>query len=159
KLTIVGPNEMLSTKWPSMMSQWIQSAPASSALRTSPARFEKSAARMDGATITFGIGANVQRSTLNVQCSIEVWSLWALGFRASAQPPLYIKSLTAGRAVSCYRVSAGKNPPARRTDCYEGRQWRFQTGGKINSCSTDFLASYPATSVWTSGRTTPWFTS
>src|SRR5439155_688667 len=110
---------MLSTKWPSMMSQWIQSAPASSTLRTSPARFEKSAARMDGATITFGIAANVQRSTLNVQCSIEVWSLWALGFRASAQPPLYIKSLTAGRAVSCYRVSAGKNPPARRTDCFE----------------------------------------
>src|SRR5207244_8735231 len=92
-------------------------------------------------------------------CSIEVWSLWALGFRASAQPPLYIKSLTAGRAVSCYRVSAGKNPPARRTDCYEGRQWRFQTGGKINSCSTDFLASYPAISGSTSGRPTPWFPS
>src|SRR6266568_5056431 len=92
-------------KLPSMMSQWIQSAPASSTLRTSPARFEKSAARTDGATITFGIAANVQRSTLNVQRSIERFGARALGFRASARPPLYIKSLTAGRAVSCYRVS------------------------------------------------------
>src|SRR5205807_1420586 len=49
---------MLSTKWPSMMSQWIQSAPADSTLRTSSARFEKSAARIDGATRIFGIIAN-----------------------------------------------------------------------------------------------------
>src|SRR4051794_36545275 len=69
---MAGPNEILSTKWPSMMSQWIQSAPAASTLRISSARFEKLAARMDGATMTFGIQTNVQRSTLNVQRSIQV---------------------------------------------------------------------------------------
>src|SRR2546430_15402310 len=69
--TTSGPNEMLSTKWPSMMSQWIQSAPADSTLRTSSARFEKSAARIDGATRIFDINANVQRSTPNVQRSIR----------------------------------------------------------------------------------------
>src|SRR5205807_3120113 len=98
---------MLSTKWPSMMSQWIQSAPADSTLRTSSARFEKSAARIDGATRIFGIKANVQRSTPNVQRSIRGLEpgYWDLGLRRGRS--LYIKSLTAGRGVSCYRVSAG----------------------------------------------------
>ena len=48
--TMRGPNEMLSTKWPSMMSRWIQSAPASSTRRISRPDREKSAARIEGAT-------------------------------------------------------------------------------------------------------------
>src|SRR5687768_2103216 len=67
---------MLSTKWPSMMSRCIQSAPASSARRTSVASWEKSAARREGAIsilgdVMAGEGrgetSNVQRPTSNVQ--------------------------------------------------------------------------------------------
>src|SRR5947199_10334 len=46
---MAGPKEMLSTKWPSMMSQWIQSAPAASTFWISLANCEKSAASMDAA--------------------------------------------------------------------------------------------------------------
>src|SRR5215467_4864892 len=47
--TMSGPNEMLGTNLPSMISMWIQSAPAASTACTSSARRPKSAARMDGA--------------------------------------------------------------------------------------------------------------
>ncbi|MNL59059.1 hypothetical protein D3C87_1827520 [compost metagenome] len=44
-----GPKVMFGTKCPSITSQWIQSAPASSIARTSSPSFEKSAERMEGA--------------------------------------------------------------------------------------------------------------
>src|ERR1700733_8244097 len=40
---------MLGTKWPSITSKWIQSAPAASTARTSSPSLEKSEARIDGA--------------------------------------------------------------------------------------------------------------
>src|ERR1700719_4483540 len=40
---------MFGTKWPSITSTWIQSAPAASTARTSSPSFEKSDARIDGA--------------------------------------------------------------------------------------------------------------
>src|ERR1700744_2936775 len=52
-----GPNEMFGTKWPSITSRWIQSAPAASTLRTSSPSLEKSEARIDGAMAS-GRGAN-----------------------------------------------------------------------------------------------------
>src|SRR5579872_4571268 len=50
-LTTSGPIEMFGTKWPSMTSTWIQSAPALSTARTSSPSLAKSADRMDGAMI------------------------------------------------------------------------------------------------------------
>src|ERR1700733_10603993 len=47
---------MLGTKWPSITSRWIQSAPAASTARTSSPSLEKSDARIEGA-ITSGRGA------------------------------------------------------------------------------------------------------
>ena len=47
--TITGPKVMLGTKWPSMTSTWIQSAPAASTARISSPRRAKSAARIEGA--------------------------------------------------------------------------------------------------------------
>src|SRR5690242_8937869 len=44
-----GPKEMLGTKWPSITSRWIQSAPAWSTARTSSPSLEKSDARIEGA--------------------------------------------------------------------------------------------------------------
>ena len=44
-----GPKVMLGTKCPSITSMWIQSAPASSIVRTSSPSLAKSAERMDGA--------------------------------------------------------------------------------------------------------------
>src|SRR6201999_3034395 len=52
-----GPKEMLGTKWPSITSRWIQSAPAASTARTSSPSLAKSEARIDGA-ITSGRDAN-----------------------------------------------------------------------------------------------------
>ena len=49
--TTSGPKVMLGTKWPSMTSTWIQSAPAASTARTSSPSLAKSAARIDGAMI------------------------------------------------------------------------------------------------------------
>src|SRR5216683_4708307 len=48
---------MLGTKWPSITSRWIQSAPAWSTARTSSPSLAKSDARIDGA-ITRGRGVN-----------------------------------------------------------------------------------------------------
>src|SRR5689334_15773350 len=48
---------MLGTKWPSITSRWIQSAPAASTARTSSPSLEKSEARIEGA-ITRGRGVN-----------------------------------------------------------------------------------------------------
>src|ERR1700692_2176298 len=48
---------MLGTKWPSITSRWIQSAPAASTARTSSPSLEKSEARIDGA-MTRGRDAN-----------------------------------------------------------------------------------------------------
>ena len=47
--TTGGPMVRLGTKWPSMTSTWIQSAPASSTARTSSPSRPKSAARIDAA--------------------------------------------------------------------------------------------------------------
>src|SRR6266542_5634511 len=60
-LTISGPKEMLSTKCPSMISQWMQSAPAASTRWISSLSREKSEARMDGATMILCIGVTEQR--------------------------------------------------------------------------------------------------
>ena len=46
--TTSGPKVMTGTKWPSITSRWIQSAPAASTARTSSASLEKSEARIDG---------------------------------------------------------------------------------------------------------------
>src|SRR5690349_22795072 len=48
---------MFGTKWPSITSRWIQSAPAASTLRISSPSLEKSEASTDGA-MTRGRGAN-----------------------------------------------------------------------------------------------------
>jgi hypothetical protein len=48
--TTAEPSERLGTKWPSITSTWIQSAPASSIARTSSPSRQKSAARMEAAT-------------------------------------------------------------------------------------------------------------
>jgi hypothetical protein len=50
--TTAGPIVMLGTKWPSMTSMWIQSAPAASIARTSSPSLAKSAERMEGAIRT-----------------------------------------------------------------------------------------------------------
>src|SRR5580692_11539720 len=50
-LTTTGPILMFGTKWPSMTSTWIRSAPARSASRTWSPRRAKSAARMEGANL------------------------------------------------------------------------------------------------------------
>src|SRR5712692_10022641 len=50
--TTSGPNVRLGTKWPSMTSTWMRSAPAASAWRTCSPKREKSAARIDGASLT-----------------------------------------------------------------------------------------------------------
>jgi hypothetical protein len=47
--TTSAPMVMLGTKWPSMTSIWIQSAPALSTARTSSPSLAKSAERIDGA--------------------------------------------------------------------------------------------------------------
>ena len=61
--TTSGPMVILGTKWPSITSTWIQSAPAASTARTSSPSFAKSAARIDGAmTSGRGIGAPSRRS-------------------------------------------------------------------------------------------------
>jgi hypothetical protein len=46
--TTPGPMVMFGTKWPSMTSTWIQSAPASSMARTSSPSRAKSADRIEG---------------------------------------------------------------------------------------------------------------
>ena len=50
--TTAGPMVRLGTKWPSITSTWIQSAPASSTARTSSPSRAKSAERMEGAMRT-----------------------------------------------------------------------------------------------------------
>src|SRR5436309_4221955 len=45
-----GPNVRFGTKWPSMTSRWIRSAPAFSTRRTALTRFDRSASRMLAAT-------------------------------------------------------------------------------------------------------------
>ena len=50
--TTAGPIVMLGTKWPSITSTWIQSAPAASIARTSSPNLAKSALRIDGAMRT-----------------------------------------------------------------------------------------------------------
>src|SRR3954471_9308765 len=50
--TTTGPMVRLGTKWPSMTSTWIQSAPASSTARTSSPSRAKSADRIEGAMRT-----------------------------------------------------------------------------------------------------------
>jgi hypothetical protein len=50
--TMSGPMEILGTKWPSMTSTWIQSAPAASTARTSSPSFAKSAAKIEGAMMS-----------------------------------------------------------------------------------------------------------
>ena len=47
--TTAGPMVMLGTKWPSITSTWIQSAPAASIARTSSPSRAKSADRIEGA--------------------------------------------------------------------------------------------------------------
>src|SRR5580704_2523053 len=64
-LTISGPMEMLGTKWPSMTSTWIQSAPAASTARTSSPSLAKSAARIDGAMMS-------GRCTSSLQINVRV---------------------------------------------------------------------------------------
>ena len=44
-----GPKVMLGTKWPSITSRWIQSAPAATMASTSSPSFEKSDDSTDGA--------------------------------------------------------------------------------------------------------------
>src|SRR4051812_26149565 len=51
-LTTAGPIVMFGTKWPSITSTWIQSAPAASIARTSSPRRAKSAERIEGAIRT-----------------------------------------------------------------------------------------------------------
>src|ERR1044071_5049871 len=53
---------MLGTKWPSMTSTWIQSAPAASSARTSSPKRAKSAARIDGAMASGRMEASEWRS-------------------------------------------------------------------------------------------------
>ena len=53
-----GPKVMLGTKWPSITSRWIQSAPALSIASTSSPSFEKSDASTDGAIRVFVIRGN-----------------------------------------------------------------------------------------------------
>ena len=48
--TVLGPNVRFGTKWPSMTSRWIRSAPARSMRRTARARLARSASRMLAAT-------------------------------------------------------------------------------------------------------------
>src|SRR3984957_5348485 len=57
--------EMFGTKWPSMTSTWIQSAPAASTARTSSPSLAKSAARIDGAMMS-------GRCTLSLQINVRV---------------------------------------------------------------------------------------
>src|SRR5580698_2191174 len=64
-LTMSGPMEMFGTKWPSMTSTWIQSAPAASTARTSSPSLAKSAARIDGAMMS-------GRCTLSLQINVRV---------------------------------------------------------------------------------------
>src|SRR5277367_3508586 len=54
-----GPKVMLGTKWPSITSRWIQSAPAATTARTSSPSLAKSADRIEGAMIT---GLDTRRS-------------------------------------------------------------------------------------------------
>src|SRR5439155_15926632 len=49
-LIVFGPNVRFGTKWPSMTSRWIRSAPAFSTRRTALTRFDRSASRMLAAT-------------------------------------------------------------------------------------------------------------
>jgi hypothetical protein len=53
--TTIGPMVRLGTKCPSMTSMWIQSAPAASIARTSSPSRAKSADRMEGAMIGWGM--------------------------------------------------------------------------------------------------------
>jgi hypothetical protein len=46
------PMDMFGTKWPSITSKWITSAPAASPARTSSPSRAKSADRIDGAILT-----------------------------------------------------------------------------------------------------------
>ena len=54
--TTSGPIVMLGTKWPSITSTWIQSAPAASTSWISWPRWAKSADRMDGARTQGPVG-------------------------------------------------------------------------------------------------------
>jgi hypothetical protein len=47
-----GPIVIFGTKWPSITSTWIQSAPAASTARISSPNLAKSAERIDGAMIS-----------------------------------------------------------------------------------------------------------
>ena len=55
-----GPIVMFGTKWPSMTSTWIQSAPASAMARTSSPSLAKSADRIEGAMTTEVMAQNLR---------------------------------------------------------------------------------------------------
>ena len=79
--TTGGPKVMLGTKWPSITSRWIQSAPAAAMSRTSWPSLEKSAARIDGARTTDRSNALMRRRLrLGPDCG---WN--AVRFQAARQ--------------------------------------------------------------------------
>src|SRR3954470_17388949 len=59
---------MLGTKWPSITSTWIQSAPAWSTARTSSPSLAKSAARIDGAMASGRVMRFSDRVRLPCRC-------------------------------------------------------------------------------------------
>ena len=69
--TIAGPNEMLSTKWPSMMSRCKPIGAGFFDRGFHRRDGEKSAARMEGATRASGMGTSTSNATSNVR-----WSIW-----------------------------------------------------------------------------------
>src|SRR5688572_6132954 len=72
---------MFGTKWPSMTSTWIQSAPAASIARISSPSLEKSDARIDGAIKSGRIKASRRGSSNTRRCGEQRAAL------TSPQPP------------------------------------------------------------------------
>src|SRR6188768_1813742 len=72
---------MLGTKWPSITSTWIQSAPAASIARISSPSLEKSDARIDGAIKSGRIKASGRGSSNTRRCGGQRAAL------TSPQPP------------------------------------------------------------------------
>ena len=88
-----GPKEMFGTKWPSMTSRWIQSAPAAVTSRTSSPSLAKSAARIEGA--------------MRMGSVIETYSVWAAIERGAR--------IQGWRAAHCVGAAGGKKPLPRHS--------------------------------------------
>src|SRR5262249_34563425 len=93
--TTTGPNEMFGTNLPSMISRWIQSAPALSTAFTSSAKWPKSADKIDGAMTSLFIGLiwRFQAGTVQSIWVVETPALPAQWPPAYPLPPTLRQSL------------------------------------------------------------------